>query len=216
MTVAYQRVVACDDVTLTVAAGSVYALLGHEGSGKTSLVQCILGRQKPAAGRALVLGEDAWKARRRLSARIGSGGGVQLLVLDEPPPGFVVPRDLPRTAFLAARNPAPLAGIATHVGILKRGRLVLDRPVAALLSGFRRIRYVNRITETRTAFGTELDAFDAVRVRVRGWGIEAVVSNFEPDAFERFRQIDGVENAETEAMSLEDIFHAVAGEARPA
>ena len=41
---------------------------------------------------------------------------------------------------------------------------------------FRRIRYANRMTETRTDFGNELDAFDAARVQVRGWGIDAVVS----------------------------------------
>jgi len=51
-----------------------------------------------------------------------------------------------------------------------------------------------------------------VRVKVRGWGIEAVVSNFENAAFERFRGKDGVVDAEASALSLEEIFLAVAGE----
>ncbi len=77
---------------------------------------------------------------------------------------------------------------------------------------FRRIRYANRLTETRTAFGTELDAFEAVRVQVRGWGIDAIVSNFDEAAFARFRAIDGVDEASAEALPLEEIFVALAGE----
>ena len=82
----------------------------------------------------------------------------------------------------------------------------------APLGRARRIRYGNAASETRTAFGTELDAFDALRVKVRGWGIDAVVSNYEDSSFERFRRTDGVEGAEASSMSLEEIFLAVAGE----
>ena len=101
-------------------------------------------------------------------------------------------------------------------GILKDGRLVLDESLESLKARFRRIRYANRQTETRTTFGTELDAFDAVRVQVRGWGIDAIVSNFDDAAFERFRAIDGVENATAEALPLEEVFLAVAGEEKEA
>jgi ABC-type multidrug transport system ATPase subunit len=220
LTVRYGRALACADVSLSVAPGAVYALLGHEGSGKSSLVRCILGNLKPAAGRALVFGEDPRKKRRRLASRVGtspstSGEFPELLVLDEPSPGYAFSKDPGRTTFIATRDPALVEGIATHVGILRKGRLALELPIAEIGSGFRRIHYANRMTETRTAFGTELDAFDAVRVRVRGWGIEAVVSNFAPEAFERFREIDGVEDARAEVMSLSEIFIAVAGEAKP-
>ncbi len=98
--------------------------------------------------------------------------------------------------------------VATHVGILKKGRLVLDAPIGRL-SGLRRIRYANRMTETRTAFGTELDEFHALGVRVRGWGVEAIVSDFDAAAFARFRQIDGVEDALAESLTLEEAFEAL-------
>ena len=39
-----------DGVTLSVAPGSVYALLGRNGAGKSSLVRCLLGHQKPDRG----------------------------------------------------------------------------------------------------------------------------------------------------------------------
>ena len=72
------------------------------------------------------------------------------------------------------------------------------------------------MTETRTEFGNELDAFEAVRVQVRGWGIDAIVSNFAEDAFARFRAMDGVDDASAEPLSLEEIFLAVAGETKAA
>ena len=53
-----------------------------------------------------------------------------------------------------------------------------------------------------------------MRVKVRGWGIDAIVSNFDEQAFERFRAIDGVDDASAEALPLEEIFLAVAGEGK--
>ena len=70
------------------------------------------------------------------------------------------------------------------------------------------------MTETRTAFGTELDEFDALRVKVRGWGIDAIVSNFDEEAFERFRADRRRRDATAEALPLEEIFLAVAGETK--
>jgi hypothetical protein len=51
-----------------------------------------------------------------------------------------------------------------------------------------------------------------VRVKVRGWGVDAVVSNFDETAFESFRGTEGVENARAETMTLEEIFAAVVGD----
>jgi ABC-type multidrug transport system ATPase subunit len=153
------------------------------------------------------------------------GHAPQLLVLDDPTLGLdaVARKDLYEeligeladrgtTVFLTTHDLAGVEGIATRVGILKDGRLVLDEEMETLKSRFRRIRYGNDRTAERAAYGTELDAFEAVRVKVRGWGIDAVVSNFADASFEQFRQIDGVVDAEVSPMSLEEIFLAVAGE----
>ncbi len=289
LTVRYGRKTACDGVSLAVAPGAVYALLGRNGAGKSSLVRCALGSQKPDAGRARLFGEDAWRTRARAMARTGvvpeepdappamtaralfdfsarlypswDGEGSrarlerfgipdgvpfgelskgqknmvmltlalaarpELLVLDDPTLGLdpVARRalydelvgdlaDRETTVFLTTHDLSGIEGIATRAGILKDGRLVLDEEMETLKRRFRRIRYGNRATESRTDFGTELDAFEAVRVRVRGWGVDAVVSNYDDAAFERFRAIDGVEDASSAAMSLEEIFLAVAGE----
>ena len=289
LTVRYGRSIACDAVSFSVARGAVYALLGRNGAGKSSLVRCLLGSQKPAAGRAALFGEDSWKRRTPLMARTGvvpeepdappamtarqlsefcgrlypawDNGGVEkrlarfevppdvpfgrlskgqkgevmlalalghapeLLILDDPTLGLdVVARkafyeelvgdlaDRGTTVFVTTHDLAGIEGIATRVGILKAGRLVLDEEAETLKSRFRRIRYGNRMTETRTAYGSELDAFDALRVKVRGWGVDAVVSNYDDGSFERFRRTDGVVDAEAAAMPLEEIFLAVTGE----
>jgi len=166
------------------------------------------------------------KAQVMLCAALGHR--PELVVLDDPTLGLdAVARkaffeeligelaDRGTTVFIATHDLSGIEGIATRVGILKAGRLVLDEEMETVKSRFRRIRYGNDIAaeREREMWGTELDAFDAVRVQVRGWGVNAVVSNYDDVSFERFRQTAGVVDAEAAAMSLEEIFLAVAGEA---
>jgi branched-chain amino acid transport system ATP-binding protein len=49
---------AVDDVSLTVAAGQKYAILGSNGAGKTTLFNTISGDYLPSAGRIQFFGED--------------------------------------------------------------------------------------------------------------------------------------------------------------
>ena len=71
LTVRYGRKTAVDGVTVMVPKGSIYALLGRNGAGKSSLVRCLVGQQKPAAGAVEIFGEDVWKRRAPLMERIG-------------------------------------------------------------------------------------------------------------------------------------------------
>ena len=71
LTVRYGRKVAVDGVTLAVPRGSVYALVGRNGAGKSSLVRCLLGQQKPQAGSIRLYGEDVWRRRAALMERVG-------------------------------------------------------------------------------------------------------------------------------------------------
>ena len=54
---AYGDVVVLDDVDLTVAVGEIVALTGVNGVGKSTLLTCIVGFRRPAAGTVSVLGE---------------------------------------------------------------------------------------------------------------------------------------------------------------
>ncbi len=69
VSVRYNKDLVVDDVSFGVPRGSVYALLGRNGAGKSSIMRCLLGLQKPTAGRVMVFGEDVWKHRARLLAR---------------------------------------------------------------------------------------------------------------------------------------------------
>jgi len=71
LTVRYGRKTAVDNVSLNVPRGSVYALLGRNGAGKSSLVRCLLGQQNPAAGEIQLFGDDVWRRRAALMERVG-------------------------------------------------------------------------------------------------------------------------------------------------
>jgi ABC-2 type transport system ATP-binding protein len=71
ITVRYGRKVAVDGVSFAIPQGSVFALLGRNGAGKSSVVRCLLGQQQPAAGRIQLFGQDVWRDRARLMERVG-------------------------------------------------------------------------------------------------------------------------------------------------
>ena len=49
---------ALDNISLTVADGEFVGIIGHTGSGKSTLIQHFNGIMKPTAGTVLVDGED--------------------------------------------------------------------------------------------------------------------------------------------------------------
>ena len=72
LTIRYGRLTAVEDLSLEVPQRSVYALLGRNGSGKSSTVRCLLGQQRPTAGKTRLLGLDAWKNRRTIMTTVGA------------------------------------------------------------------------------------------------------------------------------------------------
>jgi len=71
LTIRYGNLTAVDGLSLVVPNGSVYALLGRNGSGKSSTVRCMLGQQKPSGGDVRVLGIEAWPHRCQIMERVG-------------------------------------------------------------------------------------------------------------------------------------------------
>lgn len=283
VTVRYGRQTAVDSASISVPRGSVYALLGRNGAGKSSLVRCIVGVQKPESGSITILGDEVWKHRARLMNRVaivseeadappamtvaqlgafcarfhsrwdaeavaqrlarfsvpaearfgnlskGQKKQVMLalalatspdvLILDDPALGLdVVARkslfdeviaelaDRGITVFITTHDLGAIEAIADRVAIMRGGRIVLDEEMETLKSRFRRIRFASS--------PVALSGGNLVAASVRQWGsgTEAVVSNYDDVAFERFRSASGVGHTETSPMSLEEIFIAVAGE----
>jgi ABC-2 type transport system ATP-binding protein len=66
----YGRVVAVDDISFSVAKGSVTALLGGNGAGKTTTIAMILGLVLPTKGTVHVLGSDIATERHKVLHRM--------------------------------------------------------------------------------------------------------------------------------------------------
>ena len=65
------RRVLLDDVSLSVARGDLYALVGAAGSGKTALLRALVGLAIPDTGSARVMGELAGPGAYGVFARVG-------------------------------------------------------------------------------------------------------------------------------------------------
>ena len=68
------EVKALDDVSLTIREGSITGIIGHTGSGKSTMVQLFNGLEKPHSGKILLDGVDIWekpKNMRDIRFRVG-------------------------------------------------------------------------------------------------------------------------------------------------
>lgn len=59
---------ALDDISLTIENGSFIGIIGHTGSGKSTLVQHLNGLVRPSAGRVLLDGKDIWEEPKKIRA----------------------------------------------------------------------------------------------------------------------------------------------------
>lgn len=60
-----------DDFSFEVKKGEVFALLGHNGAGKSTTIDLILGLKTPDAGEATILGMNASKHRKKVFEKVG-------------------------------------------------------------------------------------------------------------------------------------------------
>jgi ABC-2 type transport system ATP-binding protein len=68
---AYGDKVAVDNLNLRVAAGELYALLGHNGAGKTTAIKMLVGLIRPGLGSIRVGGHDIVTHTREATALVG-------------------------------------------------------------------------------------------------------------------------------------------------
>ena len=269
----YGSIAAVDGLSLSVPRGAVYALVGRNGSGKTTTIRMLLDLAWPDAGTARVLGMDVHAERVKVLERVGylsdrpllSGWtGEQLvrlnrgfyprwsdelvaryvrvfdipmkqkfrnlsrgnqtkmwlllalaqqpevLVLDEPTAGLdpvvtdqllrVLVEDVAaegRTVFMSSHHLSEIERIADWVGMIDKGKLLLEAPMEELRTRFRRIQ-VAGVSEM-VAPGA------AMRVRRSGASTEYVVR----DGAEEF--VDALERGgatvlQSSPMNLSEIF----------
>jgi ABC-2 type transport system ATP-binding protein len=234
-----------DGVSLAVPAGAVFALLGRNGSGKTTALRCLLGAHRPDDGRALLFGQDAWRHRAAAMARLG-------IVPEEPNvPLDMTPRGLsafsaalyPRwdAAAFAARLHRLAISEATPFGGLSRGQktqvlvtaalaarpdaLVLDDPTLGFDAIARRDVLTELVRDLADHGTTMLIATHdiaaverlASHVGVLAGGRVVLCGELEAIKAEFGRRGDGPLRAHDDGpAALEDVFAAVVGDAQVA
>ena len=66
----YGSLSAVNDVSLEIAEGEVYALLGHNGAGKSTIVEILEGHRERSQGQVDVLGHDPERQERAFRERV--------------------------------------------------------------------------------------------------------------------------------------------------
>ena len=144
VTRAFGALRAVDEVSLTVAAGQKYAILGSNGAGKTTLFNAITGDYPPTAGRILFFGEDITALppheRIRKGLRRTYQSSLLFRELSVRDNLFLAVRGVASGRFSFWRPRPGSASVAATQDLLERSRLahLADEPVANLAHGQQR------------------------------------------------------------------------------
>ena len=215
---------ALEGVSLRVEPGSVYALLGRNGAGKSSLIKVLLGQRRADGGRALVDGRDPWPSRAALMARVGATPETP----DAPPTMRIEQIAGSAAPFYPRWDASGFSGRLERFGIDRRSRfgqlsrgqkalvmlalalahgpalLVLDDPTLGLDPLARRFFYEELVTDLADRQTTILLASHDLD------GVERVASHVGVLAAGRLIA-DGVLDEVRGDLSLEERFVALAG-----
>ncbi|MGL5434990.1 MAG: ABC transporter ATP-binding protein [Lachnospiraceae bacterium] len=71
LTKSYGSISAVNNVSLSVSHGEIFGLLGENGAGKSTVVECILGTRKPDSGTISILGKNPVIQRKELFEQVG-------------------------------------------------------------------------------------------------------------------------------------------------
>ena len=71
LTKSYGKLLAVDNISLSVTSGMVFGLLGSNGAGKSTTIECILGTKKAESGHISVLGMNPLTDRKKLFEKVG-------------------------------------------------------------------------------------------------------------------------------------------------
>ena len=144
VTRAFGALRAVDEVSLTVAAGQKYAILGSNGAGKTTLFNAITGDFPPTAGRIYFFGEDITELppheRIRKGLRRTYQSSLLFRELSVRDNLFLAVRGVSNGRFAFLRARANHASTVATQDLLERARLthLADELVANLAHGQQR------------------------------------------------------------------------------
>lgn len=183
----YGATMAVDDASFSIAAGSVHALLGENGAGKSTIVKLLSGLTQPDAGSLRLFGEEV----RFSSPRDAQGRGVQtafqemtlvpdLTVLDN----MLLPRGPTGPSQMIRRRQAR-AQVAAHFAKLGMVDVQLDVEIGELdlaiqqkieiaRALFRTPRILLLDEPTSTLSGRDVEWLGGIIARLRSQGVTTV------------------------------------------
>lgn len=71
LTKSYGSLLALKDLSFSVMRGTAFGLLGANGAGKSTTIECMLGTKKPDKGSVSILGQNTQTNRKELFERVG-------------------------------------------------------------------------------------------------------------------------------------------------
>ena len=71
LTKTYSGTPAADQISLSVNRGTVFGLIGANGAGKSTVIECMLGTKKADSGKISILGMNPLKERKKLFEKVG-------------------------------------------------------------------------------------------------------------------------------------------------
>lgn len=132
LTKKYGSFTAVENLSFTVKEGEVFGLLGANGAGKSTTLECILGTKTADCGRITIFGSDPGKNRKTLFRKIG----VQFQQCDYQPEIKV--RELCEETACLYRNPADWKELCRRFGIGEK----LNTDVKSLSGGERQRLFI--------------------------------------------------------------------------
>ena len=211
LTKKYGDYTAVDKLSFRVKKGEVFGLLGANGAGKSTTIECILGTKSADSGKVTIFGSDPKKDRKNLFQKIG----VQFQQCDHQPEIRV--SELCEETACLYRNPADWKELCSRFGIGDK----LNAAVKSLSGGERQRLFIvlALIPNTELVFLDELTTGLDAKGRRGVWKILSDLKNKGLTILLTSHFMDEVETLCDEICILrqgKSVFHGTIDEAKQA
>jgi len=116
----YDQVEAAQGVSFDIEDGEIFGLLGPNGSGKTTTLECVIGLRQPDAGEIEVCGMDARRHPKAVKNKIGAV--LQTIALQDK----ITPREALTLFASFYRETAPASELIERFGLTEKAEAPFD------------------------------------------------------------------------------------------